>query len=79
MLRLVLLGNERGDIGFESSDADTEDDKTDGEGRDGAIRMGDDGGNGGDDEDYVTDDCNEDGDLNGLVSPPILVGHVCTD
>ena len=78
MFRLVLFGDERRDVWFEASHADTEDDQADGEGSDGAIRVGDDRGEGGDDENYVTDDSNEDRDMDGFVSPPVLVGHICT-
>ena len=77
MLRFVLFGNERRDVGFESSDADAENDKTNGKGSNGAMRMGNDRGYGRDDENYVADDGNEDGNLDSLVSPPVLVGHVC--
>ena len=42
MLRLVLFGNERGDVGFEAANPDTEYDKADRESSDGAIRVGDD-------------------------------------
>lgn len=78
MLGLILLGNERRHVRFESSDADTEDDETDREGRDGAIGVSNNLGKGSDDENYVAHNSDEDGDLNRLEAPPVLVGHICT-
>ena len=73
-----LFGKQRGDVGFETSSADSHDDKTNSEASKSALRVVHDGGNGADDEDGVSNDCGEDTPLDGSVAAKVCVCDVST-
>ena len=75
----VLLSNEWGDVGLETSDSDTHDDNTDGESCNSAAWVDNNWWNSGHDQDDVTDDGDEDGELNGHVATEILISDIGTE
>lgn len=75
MAVLVLLGDERGDTGFEEANSAAEEDETDDEGAQCTIGVGYDRGDGGNDDQDVTDRSETDGHVDGLELAPILVGN----
>ncbi len=64
----VLLSNERRDVRFKTSDTDTHDNDTNGESRNGTIRVDNDWRNSGHNQNDVTEDGDEDGKLDGHVT-----------
>ena len=74
----VLFSDQGRDIGLESSGTETEGDNTKDERTDG-IAAGKDSGNGGDDEQDVTQDGEGDGDEDGVEATKVLVGDNGTD
>ena len=71
----VLLGDQGGDVGLETTRAHAHDDQTNGETRDRPAGVRDDAGNGRDDQDAVTDESDADREHDGAESAPVLVGH----
>lgn len=79
VLGFILLSNQRRDVGFKASGPDSKNDQTNGETSDGTVGVGNDGRNGSHDDDDMADNGDEDGDLDGFVAAPVLIGHVGTD
>ena len=77
-LVFVLFCDERRDVGFKTTSAETHDYETDAEDTNGGVRMYDYGGNGGHDEDDVTDQGESNGVLDCEVATEILICKVGT-
>lgn len=73
LLVLVLLGDERRDVRLETTGTNTHDDETNGEDGNRCAGLGDDLGNGREDEENVTDDGDDVGILDGEVTAPVLI------
>ena len=71
-----LLNNEWRNVWLETTCSETIDDDPENENTHRRISVGDHWWDGRDDEDNVTDNCDSDGDTNGLVATPVLVSHV---
>lgn len=74
-----LLGNQRRDVGLETAGTAAHDDQTDGKDAHGSVGLGDDGRRGGNDEEHVADERDEDGPLDGSETTEVLVGDVGTN
>ncbi len=72
----ILLGDKWGYIGFEPPTTNAKHDDADRKAGDGAVRMGNDWGKCGHNEDDVADNGDEYGNLDSLEAAPVLVGHV---
>jgi hypothetical protein len=73
LLVLVLFGNEGRDVRLETTGTDTHDDQPNREDGNGSTGLGDDLGNGGEDEEDVTDDSDNVGVLDGEVTSPVFI------
>jgi hypothetical protein len=73
LLILVLFGNERRDVRFETASSDSHDDKAQRKDANGGIRLSDDLGNGREDEQDVADDRNNIGILDRKVATEVFV------
>lgn len=75
MAVLVLFGDKRRDAGLEEANTAAEQDQADDEGSQGTVRVGDDLGNSGYDDQDVTN-CGEDnGHIDGFELSPVFVGN----
>lgn len=75
LLVLVLLSNEGRNIRLETTGTDTHDDETNGKDGDGGTGLGDNLGNGGEDEEDMSDDGDQVGPLNSGVTTQVLISN----
>lgn len=75
LLVLVLLSDKRRNVRLETTGTNTHNDETDGEDGNRGAGLSDDLGNGGEDEENMTDDGNDIGILDGEVTAPVLISQ----
>lgn len=76
--KLTLFCNQWRDIGLKATDPHPHDHNSDGESCNGAIGVDYNGGDGRDNQNYVTDDGDETRDLDGLEATPVSISQICT-